>query len=98
MWNEDENPRAKRGGVQGNPGRDQAGSTCFRICTMRSRQKIDYGAERLIRCLSQLSLPQTEHPLRTTILHPLTSFPDRLINKISFPPHAALCTPSLLRL
>lgn len=87
-----------RWGLQGNAGRDQAGSTCFGICTMGSRQKIDYGAETLIRCLSPLSLPQTEHPPRTTILHPLTSFPDHLINKISSPPHKALCTPSLLRL
>lgn len=93
MWNEDDNPW---GVLKGNAGRDQAGSTCFGICTMGSRQKIDYGAETLIRCLSPLSLPQTEHPLRTTILHPLTSFPDRLINKISSPPHKALCTPSLL--
>lgn len=85
-----------RWGLQGNAGRDQAGSACFGICTMGSRQKIDYGAETLIRCLSPLSLPQTEHPLGSTILHPLTSFPDRPINKISSAPHEALSTPSLL--
>lgn len=94
MWDEDEN----LWWLKGNGGRDQTGSTCFWIFTMGSRQKIDYGAETLIRCLSPLSLPQTEHPPRTTILHPLTSFPDHLINNISSTPHKALCTPSLLRL
>lgn len=41
------------GALQGNAGRDQAGSTCFGICTIGSRQKIDYEAETLIRCLSR---------------------------------------------
>lgn len=49
---------------------------------MGSRRQIDYGAETLICCLSSISLLQTEHPHRTTILHPHASFLDFLINMI----------------
>lgn len=72
---------------------DQAGSTCLGICALGSRQHIDYGAETLICCLSLISLPQTEHPHRTTIVHPLASFPDLLISAIPSLPHKGLDRP-----
>lgn len=61
---------------------DQRRSGCLGLCAIGSRQQIDYRAETQIRCLSRISLPLTEHPRRTTILHPHAHFLDFLINTI----------------